>query len=98
QITYKWQYLVVGQLLIQELEWPGHQGALSRTLGEQIVQTEETLHGNQEESRQEKETLSGRMLVQNSPRASQEKHLLRGFSIERRGLQGNPPSSNLPDS
>jgi hypothetical protein len=28
-------------------------------LGEQIVQTEETLHGNQEESRQEKETLSG---------------------------------------
>jgi hypothetical protein len=35
-----------------------------RTLGEQIVQTEEKLHGNQEESRQEKETLSGRMLVQ----------------------------------
>jgi hypothetical protein len=50
-------------------------------LGEQIVQTEETLHGNQEESRQEKETLSGRMLVQKFPKASQEKHLLRGFSI-----------------
>jgi hypothetical protein len=49
-------------------------------LGEQIVQTEETLHGNQEESRQEKETLSGRMLVQEIPQASQEKHLLRGFS------------------
>jgi hypothetical protein len=49
-------------------------------LGEQIVQTEETLHGNQEESRQEKETLSGRMLVQKFPKASQEKHLLRGFS------------------
>jgi hypothetical protein len=50
-------------------------------LGEQIVQTEETLHGNQEESRQEKETLSGRMLVQKFPKASQEKHLPRGFSI-----------------
>jgi hypothetical protein len=50
-------------------------------LGEQIVQTEETLHGNQEESRQEKETLSGPMLVQKFPKASQEKHLLRGFSI-----------------
>jgi hypothetical protein len=50
-------------------------------LGEQIVQTEETLHGNQEESRQEKETLSGRMLVQKFPKASQEKHLLRGFSV-----------------
>jgi hypothetical protein len=38
-------------------------------LGEQIVQTEETLHGNQEESRQEKETLSGsRMLVQKFPK------------------------------
>jgi hypothetical protein len=49
-------------------------------LGEQIVQTEETLHGNQEESRQEKETLSGRMLVQKSPKASPEKHLSRGFS------------------
>jgi hypothetical protein len=72
---------VVGQLLILQIEWRGHQGALSRTLGEQIVQTEETLHGNQEESRQEKETLSGRMLVQNSPKASQEKHLLRGFSF-----------------
>jgi len=46
-----------------------------------IVQTEETLHGNQEESRQEKETLSGRMLVQKFPKASQEKHLLRGFSF-----------------
>jgi len=54
---------VVGQLLIPQVEQPGHQGALS-TLGEQIVQTEEKLHGNQEESRQEKETLSGRMLVQ----------------------------------
>jgi hypothetical protein len=31
---------------------------MSRTLGEQIVQTEETVHGNQEESRQEKETLN----------------------------------------
>jgi hypothetical protein len=50
-------------------------------LGEQIVQTEETLHGNQEESRQEKETLSGPMLVQQIPQASQEKHLLRGFSV-----------------
>jgi hypothetical protein len=50
-------------------------------LGEQIVQTEETLHGNQEESRQEKETLSGPMLVQKFPKASQEKHLLRGFSV-----------------
>jgi hypothetical protein len=50
-------------------------------LGEQIVQTEETLHGNQEESRQEKETLSGPMLVENSPKASPEKHLLRGFSM-----------------
>jgi hypothetical protein len=37
-------------------------------LGEQIVQTEETLHGNQEESRQEKETLSGRMLVNKFPK------------------------------
>jgi hypothetical protein len=50
-------------------------------LGEQIVQTEDTLHGNQEESRQEKETLSGPMLVQEIPQASREKHLLRGFSI-----------------
>jgi hypothetical protein len=50
-------------------------------LGEQIVQTEETLHGNQEESRQEKETLSEPMLVQKFLKASQEKHLLRGFSI-----------------
>jgi hypothetical protein len=50
-------------------------------LGEQIVQTEEILHGNQEESRQEKETLSAPMLVKKLPRASQEKHLLRGFSI-----------------
>jgi hypothetical protein len=50
-------------------------------LGEQIVQTEEILHGNQEESRQEKETLSGRMLVHQFPQASQEKHLLRGFSV-----------------
>jgi hypothetical protein len=51
-------------------------------LGEQIVQTEEILHGNQEESRQEKETLSGQMLVQEFPKASQEKHLLRGFSFK----------------
>jgi hypothetical protein len=36
-------------------------------LGEQIVQTEETLHGNQEESRQEKETLSGAKVVQKLP-------------------------------
>jgi hypothetical protein len=36
-------------------------------LGEQIVQTEETLHGNQEESRQKKETLSGPMLVNKFP-------------------------------
>jgi hypothetical protein len=50
-------------------------------LGEQIVQTEETLHGNQKESRQEKETLRGPMLVENSPKASPEKHLLRGFSF-----------------
>jgi hypothetical protein len=57
-------------------------------LGEQIVQTEETLHGNQEESRQEKETLSGQMLVQKFPKASQEKHLLRGFSICRRASTG----------
>jgi hypothetical protein len=42
-----------------------------------------TLHGNQEESRQEKETLSGQMLVQKFPKASPEKHLLRGFSIGR---------------
>jgi len=46
-----------------------------------IVQTEETLHGNQEESRQEKETLSGQTLVQKFPKASREKHLLRGFSF-----------------
>jgi hypothetical protein len=38
-------------------------------LGEQIVQTEETLHGNQEESRQEKETLSGQMLVSEIPQS-----------------------------
>jgi hypothetical protein len=50
-------------------------------LGEQIVQTEETLHGNQEESRQKKETLSGPMLVKKFPKAFQEKHLLRGFSV-----------------
>jgi hypothetical protein len=50
-------------------------------LGEQIVQTEETLHGNQEESRQKKETLSGSMLVKKFPKAFQEKHLLRGFSV-----------------
>ena len=50
---------MLGQLLILELEWPGHQGALSRTLGEQIVQTEETLHGNQEKGcEEEKETLT----------------------------------------
>jgi len=42
------------------------------------------LHGNEEESRQEKETLSGRTLVWKFLKASQEKHLLRGFSI---GLQ-----------
>src|SRR5208337_853562 len=40
-----------------------------------------TLHGNQEESRQEKETLSGQTLVQKLPKASPEKHLLRGFSF-----------------
>jgi hypothetical protein len=51
------------------------------TLGEQIVQTEETLHGNQEESRQEKETLSGTdARSETSPKASPEKHLLGGFS------------------
>jgi hypothetical protein len=50
-------------------------------LGEQIVQTEETLHGNQEESRQEKETLGQRTLVKISPQASPEKHLWRGFSV-----------------
>jgi anthranilate/para-aminobenzoate synthase component II len=73
---------VVGQLLIQFVEWLGHQGALLRTLGEQIVRTEETLHGNQEESRQKKETLSGPMLVKKFPKASQEKHLSRGFSVK----------------
>jgi len=56
-------------------------------LGEQIVQTEETLHGNQEESRQKKETLSGRMFVQKFPKASQEKHLLRGFSVGDREIK-----------
>ena len=73
---------MVGQLLIQFVEWLGHQGALLRTLGEQIVRTEETLHGNQEESRQKKETLSGPMLVKKFPKASQEKHLSRGFSVK----------------
>lgn len=73
---------MVGQLLIQFVEWLGHQGALSRTLGEQIVRTEEILHGNQEESRQKKETLSGPMLVKKFPKASQEKHLSRGFSVK----------------
>jgi hypothetical protein len=38
-------------------------------LGEQFVQTEETLHGNQEESRQEKETLSGPMLIAEIPQS-----------------------------
>jgi hypothetical protein len=56
-------------------------------LGEQIVQTEETLHGNQEESRQEKETLSGRDARSEIPQASQEKHLLRGFSFCGRALR-----------
>jgi hypothetical protein len=51
-------------------------------LGEQIVRTEETLHGNQEESRQKKETLSRPMLVKKFPKASQEKHLSRGFSAK----------------
>jgi hypothetical protein len=51
-------------------------------LGEQIVRTEETLHGNQEESRQKKETLSRPMLVKKFPKASQEKHLSRGFSVK----------------
>jgi hypothetical protein len=50
-------------------------------LGEKSFKRRKTLHGNQEESRQEKETLSGRMLVQKFPKASQEKHLLRGFSF-----------------
>jgi DNA-binding transcriptional MerR regulator len=53
-----------------------------------IVRTEETLHGNQEESRQEKETLSGRMLVPEiPPKASPEKHLLRGFSLASEGIK-----------
>jgi hypothetical protein len=54
-------------------------------LGEQIVQTEETLHGNQEESRQEKETLSGRMLVIEIPQSlSGEAPLERLFPLRRR--------------
>jgi len=54
-------------------------------LGEQIVQTEETLHGNQEESRQEKETLSGRMLVKEIPQSlSGEAPLERLFHFQMR--------------
>ena len=52
-----------------------------KNLGRTNRSTEEILHGNQEESRQEKETLSGRMLVQKFPKASREKHLQRGFSV-----------------
>jgi hypothetical protein len=42
---------------------------VEETLGEQIVRTEETLHGNQEESRQKKETLIGPMLVKTFPQS-----------------------------
>jgi hypothetical protein len=57
---------VVGQLLIPQVEQPGHQGALSRKerWENKSFKRRKKLHGNQEESRQEKETLSGRMLVQ----------------------------------
>jgi hypothetical protein len=65
-------------------------------LGEQIVQTEETLHGNQEESRQEKETLGQRTLVKISPQASPEKHLLRGFSFAVKcSAASNPADSQI---
>jgi hypothetical protein len=40
------------------------------------------LHGNQEESRQEKETLSGRCSSKISAKASREKHLAGGFFVE----------------
>ena len=85
---------MVGQLLILQVEWPGHQGALSRTLGEQIVQTEETLHGNQEESRQEKETLSGQMLVSEIPQSlSREAPLERLFQLQKTPVEtGLAPS------
>jgi hypothetical protein len=42
------------------------------------------LHGNQEESRQEKETLSGRCSSENSAKASCEKHLAGGFLVARK--------------
>ena len=60
-----------------------------RTLGEKSFKRRDTVHGNQEESRQEKETLSGQMLVQEFPKASPEKHLLRGFPIP--GCCGTSP-------
>jgi hypothetical protein len=49
-------------------------------LGEQIVQTEEILHGNQEESRQKKETLIAPMLVNEFPSLSGEAPPERLFS------------------
>jgi len=45
---------VSGQLLIPQVEWRGHQGALSRTLGEQIVQTEESFMATKKKAAKKK--------------------------------------------
>ena len=50
-------------------------------LGRTNRSTEEILHGNQEESRQEKETLNADDACPEIPRASREKHLSGGFSV-----------------
>lgn len=77
---------MVAELLIQQIESAWGIKVPDRDLGRKNRSTEEILHGNEKESRQEKETLSERMLVQKFPKASREKHLSGGFSVAGSGL------------
>ena len=77
---------MVGESLIPQVEGLGHQGALLTTLGEKSFERRQTLNGNQEESRQEKETLASGCSFQKFPEASREKHLLRGFLFRSQAL------------
>jgi len=71
---------VVAKLLIPQIESAWGIKVPDREPWENKSQRRETFHGNEKESRQEKETLSERMLEE-LPKASREKHLSGGCFI-----------------
>ena len=78
---------MVGEPLIPDVEWPGHQGAPSNPWENKSFERRKTLNGNQEESRQEKETLSERVLVEVPQKPLRRSTSAEAFPLLRRGIR-----------